>query len=166
MFCANHAENNEVEEGLLKKDENYMVTGLPVSQKAETDVIIPDLNARHSLNDTKRSYEEERKTFNLDCHFYKKDLFDITVPFKKVLTAGYTYFDTTTNKTETIKIYDYYNHIKDFGFKWENDLVKYEIILSADQKQIEKKNWCVWDKGIYSTNEITMIHVYNGTSHA
>ena len=44
--------------------------------------------------------------------------------------------------------------------------MKYEIILSADQKQIEKKNWCVWDKGIYSTNEITMIYVYNGTSHA
>ena len=113
-----------------------------------------------------RSYEGERKTFNLDYHFYKKDLFDITVPLKKVLTTGYTYFDTTTNKIETIEFYDYYNHIKDFGFKWENDLVKYEIILSADQKQIEKKFWCVWDKGIYSTNEITMIYVYNGTSHA
>ena len=138
MFCANHAENNEVEEGLLKKSENYMVTGLPVSQKAETDVIIPDLSARHSLNDMIRSYEEERKTFNLDCHFHKKGLFDITVPFEKVLTTGYTYFDTTTNKIETIEFYDYYNHIKDFGFKWENDLVKYEIILSADQKQIEK----------------------------
>ena len=117
IFCANHAENNEVEEGLLKKDENYMVTGLPVSQKAETDVIIPDLNARHSLNDMIRSYEEERKTFNLDCHFHKKDLSDITVPFEKVLRTGYTYFDTTTNKIETIEFYDYYNHIKDFGFK-------------------------------------------------
>ena len=106
-----------MEEGLLKKDENYMVTGLPVSQKAETDVIIPDLNARHSLNDMIRSYEGERKLFNLDCHFYKKDLFDITVPFKKVLTIAYTYFDTTTNKIETIEFYDYYNHIKDFGFK-------------------------------------------------
>ena len=52
---------------------------------------------------------------------------------------GYTYFDTTANKIETIKFSNYYNHLKDFCFKWENDLVKYEINLSADQKQIEKK---------------------------
>ena len=40
---------------------------------------------------------------------------------------------------ETIEFYSYYNHLKDFSFQWENDLVKYEITLSADQKQIEKK---------------------------
>ena len=28
-----------------------MVTGLSINQKAETDVVIPDLNARHSLSD-------------------------------------------------------------------------------------------------------------------
>ena len=119
-----------------------MVTGLSTNQKAETDVIIPDLNARRSLSDMITSYEEERKNFILECHFYKKDLFDITIPFKKrsdALTTDYTYFNTTTSKIETIEFYDYYNHLKDFGFRWENDLVKYEIILSADQKQIEKK---------------------------
>ena len=42
--------------------------------------------------------------------------------------------------------------------------------MPADQKQIEKKkkkeNWCVWDKGIYLTDERTMIYVYYGTIHA
>ena len=38
-----------------------MVSGLSVNQKAETDVIIPDLNTRQSLSDVIRSYEEERK---------------------------------------------------------------------------------------------------------
>ena len=54
-----------------------------------------------------------------NCHFCKKDLYDITVSFKKrsdVLTTGNTHFDTTTNKIETIEFYDYYNHHKDFDF--------------------------------------------------
>ena len=142
IFFANLSEDNEVEEILLKKDQNYIVTGLSINQKAETDVIIPELYGRHSLSNVIRSYEEERKKINLDCHFYKKDLFDLNSLFKKrsdVLTTDYTYFNTTTNKIETIECYDYYNRLKDFGFKWENDLVKYEITLSTNQKQIEKK---------------------------
>ena len=75
-----------MEEVLLKKDQNYMVTGLYINQKAETDVIIPDLNARHILNFVIRSNEEERKKCNLDRHFCKKYLFDITIPYKKEVT--------------------------------------------------------------------------------
>ena len=98
-----------------------------------------------------RSYEEEKK-LTKTVIFIEKDLFDITISFKKrsdVLTTGYTYFDTSVNKTETIEFYDYYNQLKDFGFKWENDYIRYEINLSTDQKQIEQKIWCVWGKGIY-----------------
>ena len=45
IFFANLAESNGL---LLKKDQNYMFIGLSTNQKAETDEIIPDLNARHS----------------------------------------------------------------------------------------------------------------------
>ena len=55
-FLADLAENNKVEKVLLKKEQNYMVTGLSINQKAETDVIIHDLNARHSLSNMIRSY--------------------------------------------------------------------------------------------------------------
>ena len=61
-----------MEEVLIKKDQKYMVSGLSINQKAETDVIIPDLNARQSLSNVIRFYEEERKKCNLDCCFYKK----------------------------------------------------------------------------------------------
>ena len=99
-----------------------MVTGLSIYQKAENDVIIPDLNARHSLSDMIRSHEEEREKFNLDFHFHKKDLFDITINFKKrsdVLTTGYTYFDTATNKIETIESYNYTIILKILVFSGE-----------------------------------------------
>ena len=82
-----------------------MVIGFSLNQKTDTDVIIPNLNARNSVSDMIRSYEEETKKINFDCHFYKKDLFDITIPLIKqryVLTTGYTDFDATTNKIETI----------------------------------------------------------------
>ena len=82
-----------------------MVTGLSINQKVEPDVVIPDLNARHSLSDMIRSYEEEKK-LTKTVIFIEKDLFDITISFKKrsdVLTTGYTYFDTSVNKTETIE---------------------------------------------------------------
>ena len=169
IFFANLAENNDAEEVLLKEDQNYMVTTLSINQKAEADVIIPDLNARNSLSDEISSNEEERKKFNLDCHFYKKDLFDVTIPFKErsdILMTGNTYFDTTTNKIETIEFYDYYNHLKDFGFTWENDSVRYDITLSTDQKQIEKKFWCKWNKSVYLKDETKMIYAYNGKGRA
>ena len=49
IFSANLAENNEIEEVSLRKSQKYMVTGLSINQKADTDVIIPDLNARKQL---------------------------------------------------------------------------------------------------------------------
>ena len=60
-FLANLVKNNEIEEVSLKKDKKkYMVTGLSTNQKTDTDIIIPDLNARNKLSDMIRSYEEEK----------------------------------------------------------------------------------------------------------
>ena len=70
-------------------------------------MIITDLNARKSPHDMIRSYEEEWRKINLDRYFSKKDLFDVTIPFKKrsdVLTTGFTYFDTTTKRNCVYRI--------------------------------------------------------------
>ena len=108
-----------------------MVTGLSINQKVEPDVIL-DLNARH-LSDMIRSYEEERKKLTKTVIFIKKRFIWYNYSFQKrsdLLTTGYAYFDTSAN---TIEFYDYYNQVKDFGFKWENDYIRYEITLSTDQ---------------------------------
>ena len=45
---------------------------------------------------------------------YSEDYFDITVPFVKgteVIINGFKYYDTTTQKEETIEFYDYYYHL-------------------------------------------------------
>ena len=49
-----------------------MVTGLSINQKTNTDVIIPDLNARNSQSDMIRSYEKERKKLTWTVIFIKK----------------------------------------------------------------------------------------------
>ena len=61
IFFANLVENNGLAEVLLKKDQNYMATGLYINQKPEANAIIPDLNERHSLSDMIKSLEEGRK---------------------------------------------------------------------------------------------------------
>ena len=102
--------------------------------------------------------KKNEKKSNLNCHFYKRELFDITIPFKTrtdILTARYTCFDTTTNKNETIEFYDYYDHLKNFGFKWENETVQYKITLP--QKQIENFFWCKHDKNALLVNETTIM---------
>ena len=50
FFClfANLVESIDLEEVLLKEDQNYMVTGLSLNEKAATDVNILNVNARHS----------------------------------------------------------------------------------------------------------------------
>ena len=75
---------------------------------------------------------------------YKENYFDINAPFQKrtdVLINGFQNCDTTTQKQEIIEFYDYYYHLKNFGFMWEHAPLelKYEITLSADEKTLTKK---------------------------
>ena len=65
------------------------------------------------------------------------------MPFVKrtdVLINGFKYYDTITQKQETIEYYNYYNHLKRFGFTWEHSPLefKYEITLSSDEKKMKK----------------------------
>ena len=71
-------------------------------------------------------------------------MFHITVPFVKrtdVLINELKYYDTTTQKEETIEFYNYYDHLKSFGFTWEHSPLecKYEITLSSEEKALTKK---------------------------
>ena len=83
----------------------------------QTNVLL--LNVREALSNKLRTYVEEKKKFNFDLKIYKEDYFDITVHFVKrtdVLINGFKYYDTITQKEETIEFYNYYNHLKKFGF--------------------------------------------------
>ena len=87
---------------------------------------------------------QKKKKVNLDLKICNEDLLDVSIPFKKitdVLVNGFQYYDTVTQKQETIEFHDYYDHVKRFGFTWEYAPMKlrYEIILSADEKTLPIK---------------------------
>ena len=53
-----------------------------------------------------------------------------------------TYFNTTTKKNEDFLVYNYYKHLKKFGFTWEHKTlgIKYGIRISnSDNKKIKKQ---------------------------
>ena len=144
IFLANLTENNEVEQS-FKKSNLYTVSGLSIDQDTASNVSLPNVEGKKALSDILRVYVEEKNKFNPDLKIYKEDYFDITVlPFvkrTKVLINGFKYYDTTTQKEETIEFYNYYNRVKNFGFTSEHLPLefKYEITLSSDKKTLTKK---------------------------
>ena len=94
-----------------------------IDQDTQPNVPLPNMEGKKALSVLLRTYTEEKNKFNLDLKVYKVDHFDINVPFQKirdVLINGFQYYDTNTQKQETIELYDYYYHLKNFGFMWEH----------------------------------------------
>ena len=60
---------------------------------------------------------------------------------KECPRVKFTYFNTTTENNENIVFYNYYEHLRKFGFEWENDKLdyKYTTKLSKDEKNLIKK---------------------------
>ena len=122
IFSANLTENNKFEQIKFKKSEIYAISGLSIDQDAQSNVSLPNVERKKALSDILRTYAEEKTKFNLDLKICKENFFGINVPFQKrtdVLIKGFQYYDTTTQKQETIEFYDYYYHLKNFGFMWE-----------------------------------------------
>ena len=142
IFSANLTENNEIEQIKLKKSKIYAISGLSIYQDLKSNVSLPNIERRKVLSDILSVYAEEQKSFNLGLKIYKEGYFDTIVPFQKrtdVLVNSFQYYDTTTQKQETIEFYDYYYHLKKFDFTWENAPLesKYEIVCR--RKNIDKK---------------------------
>ena len=86
-----------------------------------------------------QAYSEEKKKFNLKLRIYRKELFDVIIPFVKrkgFLINGFQYHDTKTKKNETIEFYGYYYLLENFGFRWTYPTLEFEynITLSSDKK--------------------------------
>ena len=87
---------------------------------------------------------KKKTNLTLIWNFYQENYFDINVHLLKrtdVLINGFQYYDTIAQQQETIEFYDYYYHVKNFGFMWKHAPLelKYEIRLSANEKTLTKK---------------------------
>ena len=89
---------------------------------------------------------KNNKKENLDLTISNSATKDLIIPFKKRSETDcpptkLTFYNTTTKKNEEIAFYNYYEHLKKFGFEWENTALDYKftIKLSKDEKKLRKK---------------------------
>ena len=128
IFLANLAENNDVDQIKFDKYKTYAMSGLSIYQDTPSNVSLPNVEGTKALSNTLRTYVEEKNKFNIDLKIYKEDHFDITVSFVKrtdVLINEFKYHDTATQKEEIIEFYNYYDHLKNFGFTWKHSPLEF-----------------------------------------
>ena len=119
IFSVNLSKNIDADQIRFDKSKTYAISGLSIDPNIQTSVLLLNVKAKKALRDILRTYVEEKNKFNLDLNVYKKDYFDITVPFVKrtdALINGFKYYDTTTQKEQTIEFYDCYDQLKKFWF--------------------------------------------------
>ena len=95
-----------------------IISRLSIDYDIQSNVSLPNIEGKKAVSDIL-----QKEKINLDLKIYKKDLFDIIVPFQKrtdILINGFKYYNTTTQKQETIELYDLHYHLKSFGFTWEH----------------------------------------------
>ena len=90
-----------------------------------------------------KNYKEPDLTFFMSNPETKT----IKIPFVKksksdLAKLKFTYFNTQTKKIEDFLVYDYFGHLKKFGFEWiQKDLeLKYEIKIDSSNSKKIKKN--------------------------
>ena len=149
IFPANISQENKVENVLFNKNKEYAITGMMIKPDIVDSELVKIKNTKEldrfikRIQELIKNYEEPYLTLSISnsetktllIPFVKKD--ESNLPKIKL-----TYFNTSTNKNENILVYDYYEHLKRFGFTWEHNSlgIKYaNRINNSDNKKIKKQ---------------------------
>ena len=143
IFTANINKKNEVQNILLRKSNEYALTGLAINQNRDNLIEVTDRNRKRTLQELienllKEGKEEEHayslKTYNSEE--YEKIISLTKKTSADFLQIKFKYYSLQTKKTEEIDFCNYYGCLKKFGFEWkDNNLAfKYTIEFSPDKK--------------------------------
>ena len=148
IFTADISQENEAENVLFDKNKEYAVTGMTIIPKIVDSELVKVINTKE-LQRISEEIQEKIKNYkepNLNLTISNPETKTLVIPFTKKTETEcprikITFFNTTTKKNENFLVYDYYKHLKDFGFEWENKKLefKYTITLSSDEKKLTKK---------------------------
>ena len=147
-FTANISEKNEVENIILQNTGEYAVTGMTITPDIVHSNLVKVTN-QEKLNSLSKRIQELVKNYkepNLDLTISNPETKSLVIPFQKksktaVPPIKLTFYNTKTKKNEEFSVYNYYKHLKDYGFDWENKNLTYKftITLSKDEKKLTKK---------------------------
>ena len=148
-FTVNFSKENEIENVVFDKDNEYGITGLKINAELPDKKIlkIENVKEQNRISSEIQEIIKNYKEPDLTLFMPHPETKTVEIPFVKKSESDFpklkfTYFNTTTNKTEDFFMYDYFGHFKKFGFEWNKDDLRlnYKIKIDpTDNKKIEKK---------------------------
>ena len=136
VFTANILEKNEVENVIFKKNQEYGITGMAIKPDiVDSDIVkVTEKKKLGSLSERIQELVETKKEPDLDLKIVHTETKTLTIAFKKnqkkiapPTPIKLVFYNTKTEKNEDILFYNYYEHLKKFGFEWENTAIDFKI---------------------------------------
>ena len=137
VFTANILEKNEVENVIFNKNQEYGITGMAIKPDiVDSDIVkVTDQKKLGSLSERIQELVETKKEPDLDLKIVHTETKTLTIAFKKKSEKDcppptpikLVFYNTKTEKNEDILFYNYYEHLKKFGFEWENTAIDFKI---------------------------------------
>ena len=145
-FTLNFAKENETENVIFDKSNEYAVTSMKIKANLPDSKIIKISDEEKQDKVSKeiqklvKNYKEPDLTFTI----FNRETKTKKIPFIKKNEADLprikiTYFNTTLKKTEELKIHYCFQHFKTYGFKWEEKTSKFKYEIKLVSGKIEKK---------------------------
>ena len=148
-FTANFSKENEIENVIFDKENEYGITGLNINSilSDENLVKIENVKQQNRISLEIQEWIKNYKEPDLTLFMSHAETKTVEIPFEKKNESGLpklklTYFNTTTKKTEDFFMYDYIGHFEKLGLEWyQKDLKLYYGIKidKKDNKKIEKR---------------------------
>ena len=126
VFTSNISLEKNVENVIFDKNKEYTVTGMTIKREIIDSELVKIKNIKE-LNRISKETQEITKNYkepDLTLSISNPEIKAVLVPFVKKSESELpriklTFFNTITNKNEDFFVYDYYKHLKRFGFVWE-----------------------------------------------
>ena len=126
VFTSNISLENNVENVIFDKNKEYTVTGMTIKPEIIDSELVKIKNIKEldriskEIQEITKNYKEPDLTLSIS----NPEIKAVLVPFVKKSESELpriklTFFNTITNKNEDFFVYDYYKHLKRFGFVWE-----------------------------------------------
>ena len=148
-FTVNFSKENEFENAVFDKDNEYAITGLKINAELPDKNIlkIENVEEQNRVSSEIQEIIKNYKEPDLTLFMSHPETKTIEIPFVKKNESDLpkiklTYFNSTTTKNEDFFIYDFIEHFKKFGFEWNKDGLglNYQIKIDpTDAKKIQKK---------------------------
>ena len=115
-----------MENVIFDKNKEYTVTGMTIKPEIIDSELVKIKNIKEldriskEIQEITKNYKEPDLTLSIS----NPEIKAVLVPFVKKSESELpriklTFFNTITNKNEDFFVYDYYKHLKRFGFVWE-----------------------------------------------